>query len=318
MMARPGQDTYHLDANTDPMKKLITVFIYSFAYCFSYGQQDPVYSLYLNNPFVINPAYAGLNNLLHTQVAFRTQWAGIDGNPKTLNLSGHTSVYNNKGGVGIQIIQDRIGENKNTEVQVAFSYKVRLPGSTLSFGMHAAMINFTGDPGALTIRHPDDPDFISYSEFSFNTGAGLLLKSERYLLGLSAPRLLPATVDRGRTPINVYNQALYLTGAYIFIVSEKVRFKPTVLLRGMKNNPVSTDIQANFSFNDLYTAGILTRNLETFGLLGSFRYRNLQLGYVFELPTNRSVGSQFSTHEVMLSMRTSMFRFHEEPEVSAF
>jgi type IX secretion system PorP/SprF family membrane protein len=300
------------------MKKLIIVVVCLFVHSISYAQQDPLYSLYVNNAFVINPAYAGINNVLHAQVAYRTQWAGIDGNPRTLNFSGHSSVYNNKGGIGIQVIQDRIGENKNTEVQTAFSYKIQLSHSTLSFGMQAGVINFASNPGELTIRHPDDPNFFSYSEFSFNTGAGLLLRSERYFAGISAPRLLPATLDKGGTEVNVYNQALYLTGTYMFILSEKVRFKPTVLLRGMKNNPLSTDVQANFTSSDVYAAGVFTRNLKTYGLLASFRYNKFQFGYVFELPTNRSVGTHFSSHEVMLSVKTSAFHFHDLMTVNNF
>ena len=42
------------------------------------AQIDPLYAQYLNNPMLINPAYAGLNNNLNIGVSFRKQWAGFE------------------------------------------------------------------------------------------------------------------------------------------------------------------------------------------------------------------------------------------------
>lgn len=300
------------------MKTLITAFACSLVAICAYSQQDPVYSLYVNNPYVINPAYAGHNKFLVAQLSYRTQWMGLDGNAKTANFSTHSSILNNRAGAGIQVIQDVIGENRNTEVQASFSYKLTLSQSTLSFGMQAGLINYSTSPDELTIRHPDDPYFARYSAIAFNTGAGLLLTSDKYMIGLSVPRLLPATVTQDGQRIEVYNQTMYLSGAYQFLLSEKMRFRPAVLIRGMKNNPVSADLHANFVISDVYGAGLFTRNFHTYGVSGSFRYKKMQLGYVFELPTGRSVGTQFTSHELTLAIRTSALRFHDTLAISNF
>lgn len=294
------------------MKTLLTLCIFFMMCTSSYGQQDPIYSLYLNNPFVVNPAYAGHEDLLHAQLSYRTQWVGIEGNAKTANFSSHSSVRGNKAGVGIQIIQDVIGENKNSEVQASFSYKLRLSSSLLSFGLQAGVINFASNPGDLTIRHPGDPYFTRYSEYAPNIGAGMMLSSNRYVFGLSSPRMLPARIRQSGEQIEVYSPTLYFTGAYVFPISAIVKFKPAVLLRAMKANPVSADIQANFLMNDSYTVGLFTRNLHTYGAIGSIKFRNVRVGYVFEMPTNRSVSSQFSSHEIMLAIKAAVFRFHDK------
>jgi type IX secretion system PorP/SprF family membrane protein len=300
------------------MKKLYTILLVFYCASPAFAQQDPIYSLYLNNPFIINPGYAGINNMLHAQVAYRTQWIGLEGNPTTINFSAHTSVHNNKAGVGLQILQDRIGENKNTEVQGAFSYKIKFQQSTLSLGMQAGIINYSNNTSELVIRDPGDANFSSYSEFSFNSGAGLMLKSDRYSVGLSAPRLLPATIQQDGTQFRVYQQVLYLTGGYMFILSQDLSFKPTVLIRASKNNPLSTDVQANLAFRHAYTVGLFTRNLNTYGLSACMKYKKFQLGYVFEVPTNRSVGTQYTSHELLIAIRTSIFQFHDEREITGF
>ena len=117
------------------------------------------------------------------------------------------SVLKNKAGIGVQIIQDKLGDVKNTEFQTAYSYKIDINHSVLSFGMQTGFTRFTNDPSALTIRNPGDPAFNYFSETKFNVGAGLFLKGDRYVLGLSAPRLLPARISQGGgQSIEVYHQ----------------------------------------------------------------------------------------------------------------
>jgi hypothetical protein len=37
----------------------------------------------------------------------------------------------------------------------------------------------------------------------------------------------------------------------------------------------------------------------------------MRIGYVFELPTNQSVGSSFVSHEVTVGFRIKALRFHD-------
>jgi type IX secretion system PorP/SprF family membrane protein len=100
---------------------LVTCFI--IAYGTGEAQVDPLYAQYLSNPLLINPAYAGLNNNLNVGVSFRKQWAGFDGSPTTYNVNGHTSLFDNKMGVGLIILRDVVGINSNTEVHGAYAYR---------------------------------------------------------------------------------------------------------------------------------------------------------------------------------------------------
>ena len=208
----------------------------------THAQQDPIYAQYINNPLAINPAFAGSNNMFNAGLQYRTQWAGIDANPVTVNFNSHMSVYQNRGGVGLQVIQDKIGDTKNTEVSTSFVYKLKLTNASLSFGMQTGFIRYTNNPSSLTIRDAGDDAFNSVTETKFNTGAGLLLKSDRFVIGLSAPRLLPATVSQGGQTVELYKQHYYLFGSYVVFLSDKLRFKPSVLLRATADAPISSDL----------------------------------------------------------------------------
>jgi type IX secretion system PorP/SprF family membrane protein len=135
-----------------------------------FAQQDPIYASYMMNPLAINPAYAGSNNMLNGTLQFRTQWAGLDANPTTINFSSHMSVYRNQMGVGLMVIQDKLGDTKNTEFQGVFSYKIPVNKAWLSFGMQTGFIRYETDPSQLTIRDPGDPAFGELTETKFNTG----------------------------------------------------------------------------------------------------------------------------------------------------
>ncbi len=276
------------------------------------AQQDPIYAQYLNNPLIINPAYAGSNNMFNAGIQYRTQWAGLEGNPTTVNFNSHMSVYQNRVGLGLMVIQDKIGDTKNTEFSTAYSYKIPLNDATLSFGMQAGFIRYTNDAAALTIRDPGDPAFTNLSEMKFNTGAGLLLKNDRYMLGISVPRLLPTTVSQGGQSIQLYSQNYYFFGSYVMFLSEDIRFKPSALVRYTSGTPVSVDLNASVNFKEFYTAGLFTRNFKTYGLLAQVIVSNFRFGYVFELPGSSTSSLNFVSHEVTLGISMALLSNHDK------
>lgn len=278
------------------------------------AQQDPIYTQYILNPLVINPAYAGLGNNLNAMVSYRTQWMGLEGQPQTINASGNVSLLDNRIGTGITLTSDKLGATNSTEFNASFSYKLPLGDDrVLSFGMQGGVLNFKTDYSDLSIYDTDDPAFTAGDRGSrINVGAGAILKSEKFLVGLSVPRLLPSTFKNGGQEFDLYNQHLYLFGAYTFYMNERIRFKPSVLLRTVKGAPASVDLAANLNLNAIHTAGIFTRNFNTYGLLvQTLLADKLRLGYVFELPTGKSVGANFTSHEISIGVRLAVLSFHD-------
>lgn len=279
----------------------------------AHAQQDPLYAQYLFNPLIINPAYAGLNNNMNIMAGYRTQWTGLDGHPQTLNASAHTSLVNNRVGAGILLTSDQIGNITNSETNVSVAYKLNFEESTVSFGMQAGFQNYRTDYSGLNILDPNDNAFVGGERGSrVNIGAGAILKSEKFFIGLSVPRLLPSTFRNGGQEFELYNQHYYLMGAYVHYLNEHIRLKPSVLFRGVKSAPASIDLAMNLNINAIHTAGVFTRNFNTYGLLVQTLVKEqFRFGYVFELPTNRSVGTNFTTHELSVGIRLSAFSFHD-------
>src|SRR5688572_31447484 len=53
------------------------------------AQQRPYYTQYVLNPFISNPALAGIENYWDIKVSYRNQWTGISGAPATLYATAH-------------------------------------------------------------------------------------------------------------------------------------------------------------------------------------------------------------------------------------
>ncbi len=303
------------------MKRIFTLILLVLITCsISFAQQDPIYAQYLNNPLLLNPAYAGSNNTFNAMAMYRTQWAGFDGNPTTLNVSGHSSLFDNKMGVGLMITQDKLGNNSNTEIQAMYSYKIELGDPVFIFGLQAGMLNFRTDPDQLNLQDPNDPVFLNVENSTKpNIGAGFIIKTERYFFGFSIPRLLNSSIEEAGQEIDIYNRHFYATAAYVVFINDRIRFKPSAMLRGTGGSPLSVDYNASINFDEKYTAGIFTRNFNTFGLLAQMSFsENYRLGYVFEVPTGNSVGARFTTHEISFGLRMALLRFHDRSTITNF
>lgn len=303
------------------MKKNLLLLSLAFAALTARAQQDPLYSQYINNPFVLNPAYAGLTNNLNMTVSYRNQWSSLEGSPRTLNASGHLSVNDNKMGVGLMLVADKIGNRTLSEAMVSYSYRIELEhGKIFSFGLQAGVSNFSIDNSKVNPYDTTDPLFDGkQSELKPTVGFGIILKSDQYFLGLSVPRMLNSKINAQDLQYSLYTQHYYFTAGYLMFLSERIRFKPSTVLKYVRGAPLSVDVNASFIFHEKYQAGILTRNLNTYGLLVQAVVSNaLRIGYVFELPAGNSVGTNFLTHEITLGYRINTLPFHNDVGVFSF
>lgn len=312
------------------MNKKLTLFTFLaviFLLCLSFqvsSQIDPLYAQYLNNPLVINPAYTGFNKEFNASVSFRKQWAGFDGSPTTTNFTAHTSLFDNKMGIGLIVVNDQVGENKNLLAMGTYSYKIELENFRVSFGLQAGIASYRSDNSELNIEDETDVYFLD----DLNTtspvfGAGLIVSNDNLFLGLSVPRMLKTTGTytgtSGSIEGDIYTQHFYGMASYIFFLSERIRLKPAVLLKYVQDNPLSADISGMLNIDERYGVGAFTRNFNTYGLLAQIKFKqSYKFSYAFELPTNKSVGVNFTTHELTFGLNLSVFDFHDIETVNSF
>ena len=143
------------------MKKIVLVFILFLNFS-AFAQQDALFSQYMFNKLLINPAYAGSREVFTVDVLSRYQWVGIDGAPTTTSVAFHTLTANKKVGLGAYVYRDDIGPSKDQGLMLTYSYRVRTRNGWLSFGLQGGIKYFDFDWNEIStqdydyVYNPDD------------------------------------------------------------------------------------------------------------------------------------------------------------------
>jgi type IX secretion system PorP/SprF family membrane protein len=285
----------------------------------SHAQNDPLSAQYLFNPFIFNPAYAGFSRDLSVLATSRKQWAAFNGSPVTITASGHVAMMENKMGLGLTILQDNVGINKTLEVMASYAYHVDLnTTSRLSFGLQAGVVNYRSDFNELTIM-PGDPKFQNkLNALTPSFGAGIIYSSDKFYLSFSVPKLLEGKAKTdGNVEVILFRQQFNGMGSYQFILTNRIKLKPFVMARYTAGAPISSDFGVSLIADNSYTFGLFTRNLHTYGAMMKISLGDMfRIGYIFEMPTNKSVGLKNTAHEITIGIRTRLFLFHKFSSVS--
>ncbi|MGJ8591630.1 MAG: PorP/SprF family type IX secretion system membrane protein [Aquaticitalea sp.] len=285
------------------MKKLIIILIVLIAVKVQ-GQQDPQYTQYMYNMNVMNPAYAGSKENLSFGLLYRTQWTGLDGAPKTGTFFGHTRI-GEKIGVGLSVITDEIGPVRETNTYADFSYTLRLAGEhRLAFGLKAgATFHDLGlGPNNLYTVDPGDPYFTNTSGVTPNVGAGVFYYTDNYYLAFSVPNILSSVkLDANGTEYGTETSHYFLTGGYVFQLSENTKLKPSFLVKSAFTAPTSFDVNLNALFFEKFEMGASYRMDDSFSGLVNFAISpNVKVGYAYDNVTSDIKRYAPASHEFIL------------------
>ncbi|MEA9414241.1 type IX secretion system membrane protein PorP/SprF [Flavobacterium sp. PL02] len=273
------------------------------------GQQDAQYTQYMYNTININPAYAGSRGTISVFGLHRTQWVGLDGAPITNTASIHSPISANMG-LGVSIINDRIGPSTENDISVDLSYSINTsPFYKLSFGLKGTANLLDVDFTKLNIYDPADPRFQNNidNKFSPNIGAGVYLHSDKSYLGLSIPNMLEnshydkSAKDEAQSYVVKERMHYYLMAGYVFDLNYNLKFKPSLLTKVVQGAPLQTDISANFLLNEKFTAGLAYRvNASVSGLVGFQVSDSWFIGYSYDAETTKLVNYNSGSHEIFL------------------
>lgn len=284
------------------MRKLVLVFMFFSA--LGFAQQDAQYTQYMYNTININPAYAGSRGALSIFGLYRTQWVGLDGAPETSSFSVNTPLSNSNLGLGVSLVNDKIGPTNENTISADLSYTVPTSETfKLSFGIKATGNLFSLDVNKLQPEHQGDPQFQDLnSKFSPNVGAGVYYHSDKAYVGLSVPNFIETNrYDDNDTAIFKDKINYYLIAGYVFDLDPYIKFKPAVLTKMVEGSPLQVDLSANFMFNDKFVAGLAYRWSAALSAMVGFQITDgLFIGYSYDRETTRLNNYNSGSHEIFL------------------
>lgn len=271
------------------------------------AQQLPQFTQYMYNTISINPAYAGSREALSIVGLHRSQWVGFKGGPITQTLSIHTPLRNDRIGLGLSFIQDDLGPQNFSYLYGDFSYTIPTGrDSKLAFGLKAGFTGFSFDTDFRQDQsNINDPLIYGVEDrWSPNLGAGVFWHSNKWYLGLSAPRILNTDYNKTKDFEALERISYYFTGGYVFDFSKTIKFKPAFLVKATNGAPVSYDLTGNFLFNEKFWLGGSYRiNEQTAAIGGIVDFqvsRQLRVGYAYEKPISDIASYTSGTHEILL------------------
>jgi type IX secretion system PorP/SprF family membrane protein len=96
-------------------------------------------------------------------------------------------------------------------------------------------------------------------------------------------------------------QHYFLTGGYVFELSDNTKFKPSFMVKSAFKAPTSFDLSANFLFFDKFEAGATYRIEDSFGAMVNYRITPaIRLGYAYDHIISELDATTKSSHEIML------------------
>lgn len=269
----------------------------------SYAQQDAQFTQYMYNTININPAYAGSRGAMSIFALHRTQWVGLDGAPVTNAVSVNTPLNSSNLGLGVSVINDKIGPTNETAISADLSYTVPTSETyKLSFGIKATANLFDLNVNKLNPENPVDPSLQNFNKFTPNIGAGVYLHSDKAYVGLSIPNFIESKrYDDNEVAIFKEKINYYLIAGYVFDLSSAVKFKPALLTKMVEGAPLQMDISGNFMFNEKITVGVAYRWSAALSAMVGFQVSDgLYIGYGYDRETTNLNNYNTGSHEIFL------------------
>ncbi len=285
------------------MKTRILLFALMFTGVLSYAQQDAQFTQYMYNTININPAYAGSRGALSMFALHRTQWVGLDGAPVTNTVSINTPLNASNLGLGISLVNDKIGPTTENAISADLSYSIQTSETwKLSFGIKATANLFDLDASKLNPVDATDPSLQNYSKFSPNIGAGAYWHSDKAYVGLSVPNFIQ-TNRYNDNEVAIFKERIsyYLIAGYVFDFSNTVKFKPALLTKMIEGAPLQVDASANFMFYDKFMLGLSYRWSASVSAMAGFQVTDgLYIGYGYDKETTNLDNYNSGSHEIFL------------------
>lgn len=291
------------------MKKTILTLVLAISSLAIFAQQDAMFTHYMFNTLSVNSGYAGSRDALTITGLHRSQWVGFDGAPTTQTLTLHSPIYNENLGVGLSLVNDKIGPTNNTSIYGDFAYKVKLnEKGKLAFGLKAGLSIRKTRLSDLSLNTQNDQAFISDQKSLLlpNFGFGMYYSEERYYVGLSIPKLLKNDFSTNESfgGINLASEErhYFLIAGAVFDINKDFKIKPTTLIKLTMGAPIEVDLTALLLYKEKVWAGAMYRSDDAIGLLiGMHINDQLAIGYSYDWSYgNRTFHYNGGSHELML------------------
>jgi len=257
---------------------------------------------------LFNPAYTGSEGAL-AGLQYRSSWSGIQEAPRAASFLYHTKEKNNASW-GISYLSDRVYVENHGIVAVDYSYRLKLGGSSnLYLGIKAGAIYNNIDTNGLSrITLESNPNLNSIQNYiNPLVGIGLLLKGEKYFVGLSVPNMLNSKrfkEEEGLVATAADKPHLYTSAGFQLKLNNTITLNPSMLYRMEVDAPNQLTAIAKLTLKEKISIGLGVSNNDYISTMLQFKLNQMDLGFGYEIGQRASATAlRANTSEMMLRYR---------------
>lgn len=285
------------------------------------AQTEAMYSQYLYNKLVLNPAYAGSREGICLFTSYRNQWNKIEGAPQSILGSFHTISKNRKYGAGINLYNDRIGIFNTYAFNANYAYRFFIGKNVLALGINAGLFYTNAEPGELTTFQQGDVS--TYTEISGgkilpNVGSGIYLKNKRMAVGISIPQIINNNMLKNNNiPLDNHFcftfDYLFNVGKKYTLQGQKLSIVPSLLMKFVPRTNFQVDFNLNFVLYSALWLGAGYRSDNSYVFSAQYALNkfiknsstSFRIGYSYDLAANSYRANTAGAHEIIFMMDLS-------------
>ena len=276
----------------------------------SVSAQNPhVYSQYFMNPYVYNPALAGVEGHSAVFLMYRQQWAGLEGAPQVSHINWHVPLRYSLG-IGVHVDNDQVGPLTTTQFKGTVSYLLNLDrthffrfGLSLGAGSDGVDYDKIIGEGPVSIRYATELEGFRENSFHLLGDFGAMYHFTRFNIGFSLPYLFGrrSLNEQSLSPISFTPlQHIFFKMNYRHsLFNDAIAVEPHVLYRynAIGNNQVETSFIVHIAH--VVWVGVSYRQPSSLiGLIGFKMFRAVAIGYAYDVTPSDLSAFAGPTHEL--------------------
>ena len=305
------------------------------------AQQRAQYSMYMVNPYLVNPALVGSEDFIDVKVGSRQQWQGFEGAPRTSYLSVHAPINkphftehhysDNKNwfGLGGMVLTDVTGPLSSNNAYLTATYDFGITegfgkgmahrdGIRAVFGMSFGVNQWQlqqdqfinqDEIEKIAAVDPTVASALNVKSSIPDANVGAWVYYESFYVGLSAQQILANSIDFGDNPLRTSEAHLsshyFITAGTMLPLDPLWDVYPSFMLKGVYGAPLSVDLNMKIEYErGKYWGGISYRHADALNvMLGMVYNYHYEIAYSYDFTTSAIRKYSNGSHEVVLGYR---------------
>jgi type IX secretion system PorP/SprF family membrane protein len=272
------------------------------------GQQSPMYTQYMFNKFIYNPAVAGTYNYYQIRSNHRFQWIGMPDAPLTNTLSFYGPHAKLPMGYGGYLYYDVTGPTSKAGLTGSYAYNISVTDDIrVSMGVSFGIMQFKVDGTQINLKDKSDLALQgTVNSIVPDANFGVYMYASNFYAGFSTSQLINTKLRfyEQATSLNKLKSHFYFTGGYIWEINNQFTVEPSAMLKGTAPKQIQVDFNTRVIYLDMVWAGLSYRSKDALSFLVGYTYDNkIYFGYSYDFTVTELRKYNSGTHEIMIGYR---------------